>query len=315
MLSQMAREAGMTVCAVIHSPGPAAFAAFDDLFLLQTGGTPVYLGQCKRPESGPESVDPSTSELVVPREGAACAASNKRRERWGCSYDPLPLGPMAGVEAYFAKIGFVNPPGAPEPFADYMMLCVAARVEPDRGAAQLRLERREEDKGEGDGSEAWDALSDFHRLWHLEHNWPPPQSNREMEERLVETARAFRFFDTDLVQQVCKDYLVTYPRDVAREFCPPAPDSDRPTPSGYAQFKTCLRRAAAQQYARFGCVEHGRLSHLGPTVPRTRGPRRRTFFVTVVLIHFIIGVFMSALIGNKPLNVLGGYSKDICDKQ
>ncbi|KAJ1455816.1 P-loop containing nucleoside triphosphate hydrolase protein, partial [Pelagophyceae sp. CCMP2097] len=44
MLAQMARESAMTICAVIHSPGPAAFQAFDDLILLQTGGRPVYLG-------------------------------------------------------------------------------------------------------------------------------------------------------------------------------------------------------------------------------------------------------------------------------
>mmetsp|Transcript_106182 Transcript_106182/g.307273 ORF Transcript_106182/g.307273 Transcript_106182/m.307273 type:complete len:476 (-) Transcript_106182:136-1563(-) len=41
----------MTIAAVIHSPGPAAFAAFHDFLLLQTGGRPVYLGPMDDAES------------------------------------------------------------------------------------------------------------------------------------------------------------------------------------------------------------------------------------------------------------------------
>ena len=44
MLRALAESDHLTVAAVIHSPGPAAFAAFHDLCLLQTGGRPVYFG-------------------------------------------------------------------------------------------------------------------------------------------------------------------------------------------------------------------------------------------------------------------------------
>ena len=45
MLGDIARRKRLTIAAVIHSPSPAAFAAFTDLILLQTGGTPVYVGK------------------------------------------------------------------------------------------------------------------------------------------------------------------------------------------------------------------------------------------------------------------------------
>ena len=44
MLRTLAENDSLTIAAVIHSPGPAAFAAFHDLLLLQTGGRPVYAG-------------------------------------------------------------------------------------------------------------------------------------------------------------------------------------------------------------------------------------------------------------------------------
>ena len=43
-LRTIAEERAMTIAAVLHSPGPAAFAAFHDFLLLQTGGRPVYVG-------------------------------------------------------------------------------------------------------------------------------------------------------------------------------------------------------------------------------------------------------------------------------
>ncbi|EGB10033.1 hypothetical protein AURANDRAFT_23570, partial [Aureococcus anophagefferens] len=45
MLGDIARRKRLTIAAVVHSPSPAAFAAFTDLILLQTGGTPVYVGK------------------------------------------------------------------------------------------------------------------------------------------------------------------------------------------------------------------------------------------------------------------------------
>ena len=44
MLRRLAEGDNLTIAAVIHSPGPAAFAAFHDFMLLQTGGRPVYAG-------------------------------------------------------------------------------------------------------------------------------------------------------------------------------------------------------------------------------------------------------------------------------
>ena len=44
MLRTLAESGNLTIAAVIHSPGPATFAAFHDFMLLQTGGRPVYMG-------------------------------------------------------------------------------------------------------------------------------------------------------------------------------------------------------------------------------------------------------------------------------
>ena len=47
MLHDIAREQGMTVAAVVHSPSPVAFEEFDDLLLLGKGGRVVYFGPRK----------------------------------------------------------------------------------------------------------------------------------------------------------------------------------------------------------------------------------------------------------------------------
>eukprot|EP00911_Craspedida_sp_UC1_P002884 UC1_evm2s2111 len=44
LLRKLAREQGLTIASVIHSPTPQAFAKFDKLLLLQPGGRTVYMG-------------------------------------------------------------------------------------------------------------------------------------------------------------------------------------------------------------------------------------------------------------------------------
>ena len=51
MLRSIAEADGLTIAAVIHSPGPAAFAAFHRFLLLQTGGRLVYAGPTRDVET------------------------------------------------------------------------------------------------------------------------------------------------------------------------------------------------------------------------------------------------------------------------
>jgi ABC-type multidrug transport system ATPase subunit len=43
-LREIARQQGLTIAAVIHSPSPATFREFDDFLLLGKGGQVVYMG-------------------------------------------------------------------------------------------------------------------------------------------------------------------------------------------------------------------------------------------------------------------------------
>ena len=43
-MRETAENQRLTIAAVIHSPGPEAFAAFHNFLLLQTGGRQVYYG-------------------------------------------------------------------------------------------------------------------------------------------------------------------------------------------------------------------------------------------------------------------------------
>lgn len=82
-----------------------------------------------------------------------------------------------------------------------------------------------------------------------------------------------------------------YPRDVARAFCPSRGDPKRPTISPVACFALCLRRACRQAYGSF-----------------------YSFFLGVVVFYFAVGQFIASLVGDG-LNVLGGYSPDVCMQQ
>ncbi|KAH8061264.1 porphobilinogen deaminase [Aureococcus anophagefferens] len=90
---------------------------------------------------------------------------------------------------------------------------------------------------------------------------------------------------------VLREDFVDYPRDVARAFCPSRGDPKRPTISPVACFALCLRRACRQAYGSF-----------------------YSFFLGVVVFYFAVGQFIASLVGDG-LNVLGGYSPDVCMQQ
>lgn len=67
MMRKLAETDSLTVAAVIHSPGPVAFASFHDFLLLQTGGRPVYSGPMSDVASYFKDIGFSQSpETIVP---------------------------------------------------------------------------------------------------------------------------------------------------------------------------------------------------------------------------------------------------------
>ena len=231
MLRSVAESDGLTIAAVIHSPGPAAFDAFHRFLLLQTGGRLVYHGATR------------------------------------------------DVETYFGSIGFAYPRGDTlDPVADFIMKCVAGGVEPAGASSAAAL----------DGP--WDHMTGFTKLWHASNGLAPPDAGDATDSRRPTASRRARAAAT-LVAELRRD-LVDVPREVARAFCPPRGDPDRPAISAAATFAICLKRACRQAY----------------------GSSFRGFFVGTIVVYFAVGQFLASLVG-EHLNVLGGYSADICAQQ
>mmetsp|Transcript_6019 Transcript_6019/g.20556 ORF Transcript_6019/g.20556 Transcript_6019/m.20556 type:complete len:397 (+) Transcript_6019:2-1192(+) len=158
------------------------------------------------------------------------------------------------------------------------MKCVAGGVEPAGASSAAAL----------DGP--WNHLTGFTKLWHASNGLAPPDAGDAKDSRRPTASRRARVAST-LVAALRRD-LVDVPREVARAFCPPRGDPDRPAISAAATFAICLKRACRQAY----------------------GSSFRGFFVGTIVVYFAVGQFLASLVG-KHLNVLGGYSADICAQQ
>ncbi|KAJ8606829.1 hypothetical protein CTAYLR_009173 [Chrysophaeum taylorii] len=249
MLGSIALSSGMTLAAVIHSPGPAAFKAFTHLLLLQTGGTVVYAGE------------------------------------------------RAGVEPYFSSLGFVFP-NEDEPLADYLMGCIAGRIQPEIPANCDPVEARI--------LSTWDHMTGFGDVWVLrkadkDGGEEQPSESRGLELTSAERASILSPADAGVLKSLelaFRDWFVHFKADaselpsaIAGQCVCGQKESEKERAGFRRQYVLCLARAFRQQYTSF-------TSH----------------FFGVVLVNFGVGLFLATLIGTD-LNVLGAYPSDICNKQ
>jgi len=101
MLRKIARQQGLTVGAVIHSPSPAAFKQFDDFLLLGKGGQIVYFGKTEDCAAYFDSIgftlpaDESQSDFFMDvtsgHKHSALDANFKPQDLFRCKYLPSPL--------------------------------------------------------------------------------------------------------------------------------------------------------------------------------------------------------------------------------